>query len=90
MVLPHLFCCVLPAVLAVIGAASPAAIEIIPHRAEIWLLAFSGIFLAISFYILYFNDCPCGNHGHRWQKLLLWISIIIYAGGLCHFLFGGH
>ena len=77
-ILPHLFCCVLPIVLSIISLFAPefAHAEFIPHWFEPWLFVFSGLMLALSWFLVV-RDCHCdcdhchGNHGHRTQKIIL-------------------
>ncbi len=90
--LPHLFCCILPVCLAIIGMIAPdiADHEIIPENAEVWLFIFSGLMLCLS-WILYFrhHDCECEHcgktHHHRTQMIILIvITIITIAGIVAH------
>jgi ABC-type Fe3+ transport system permease subunit len=98
LVLPHLFCCVLPATLAVIGLMAPVSAEmfhdIMPEWLEFILFAISGIMLAAS-WIITWRDCPCehchddkcdtGNE-HKIQKTITIIATILFAITLCmHF-----
>lgn len=91
-ILPHLFCCVLPVVLGIIGMIAPdiADHEIIPESAEIWLFIFSGLMLILS-WITYFSNhnCDCDHceetHHHRIQFLILiCITIATVAGIAMH------
>jgi len=91
-ILPHLFCCVLPVVLGVVGMVAPdfADHSVIPESAEIWLFIFSGVMLALS-WIMYFDrhDCNCehcgATHHHRAQKIILIvITILTIAGIVAH------
>ena len=84
-ILPHLFCCVLPIVLSVISLFAPefAHAEFIPHWIEPWLFVFSGLMLALSWYLV-LRDCRCdcdhchGNQNHRIQKVILMAITIIF------------
>lgn len=90
--LPHLFCCVLPVVLGIIGMVAPdfADHNIIPESAELWLFVFSGLMLCLSWF-LYFNnhDCNCahcaGTRHHNTQKIILiFITVLTIAGIVAH------
>lgn len=88
-ILPHLFCCVLPVVLGLVGLIAPgiADHEIVPEYAEKWLFIFSGLMLVLS-WITYFNnrDCNCehcnNNHHHRTQLIILICITILTAFGI--------
>lgn len=91
-ILPHLFCCVLPVALGLIGMVAPdiADHEIIPERAEIWLFIFSGLMLILS-WIMYFSNKNCNcrhcdkNHHHHTQMIILiCITIATIAGIVIH------
>ena len=91
-ILPHLFCCVLPVALGLIGMVAPdiADHEIISERAEIWLFIFSGLMLILS-WIMYFSNknCNCShcdkNHHHHTQMIILiCITIATIAGIVIH------
>ena len=96
-ILPHLFCCVLPVVLGIIGMIAPdfADHEIIPESAEIWLFVFSGLMLILS-WIMYFNHdaCECEHcidtHHHRVQKVILICITVITIAGIVMHLIGHH
>ena len=92
--LPHLFCCVLPIVLSVVGLVAPefAHAEFIPHWFEPWLFVFSGLMLCLSWFLVV-RDCHCdceqchGSHSHHVQKLiLLVITIIFIVSIVLHFI----
>lgn len=94
--LPHLFCCVLPIALSVIGLIAPEAahFHIIPHYLEPWLFVFSAAMLALSWYLVY-RDCHCecdscgAPRGHRTQKIILiCITVIFVLSLILHFV--GH
>ncbi len=84
-ILPHLFCCVLPIVLSIISLFAPefAHAEFIPHWFEPWLFVFSGLMLALSWFLVV-RDCHCdcdhchGNHSHRTQKIILGVITAIF------------
>lgn len=91
-ILPHLFCCVLPVVLALIGMIAPdfADHEIIPESAEIWLFIFSGLMLVLS-WIMYFShkNCECDHcnatrHHKRQCIILICITIFTIFGIVAH------
>ena len=83
--LPHLFCCVLPIVLSVIGLVAPefAHSEYIPHWIEPWLFVFSGLMLGLSWYLV-LRDCHCdcdqchGAHSHRTSRIILAVITLIF------------
>lgn len=82
-VLPHLFCCVLPIVLSVIGLFAPeiAHTEFVPEWVEPWIFVFSTIMLGVS-WILILRDCPCSEcnevNVHKKQKIFLTIITVIF------------
>ena len=65
-ILPHLFCCVLPIVLALIGLFAPeiAHSSFIPEWIEPWLFVFSALMLGLS-WVLVIQDCPCSECGEE-------------------------
>lgn len=87
--LPHLFCCVLPVVLGILGMIAPdfADHKIIPEWAEGWLFGFSILMLILS-WILYFHNHDCGcehcdkTHHHRTQMIILIIITIVTIAGI--------
>lgn len=82
-ILPHLFCCVLPIVLSVIGLFAPeiAHTPFIPEWIEPWLFVFSCAMLGIS-WILVLHDCPCAECGednaHKKQKIFLSVITVLF------------
>ena len=91
-ILPHLFCCVLPVVLGLVGLVAPgiADHELIPESVEKWVFVFSGLMLILS-WIMYFNnrDCDCKHcsetHHHRIQLIILiCITILSLFGIITH------
>lgn len=95
--LPHLFCCVLPVVLGIIGMVAPdfADHDIVPESAEMWLFVFSGLMLILS-WIMYFNHdaCKCDHcnetHHHRKQKIFLLCITVFTIGGIVMHLISHH
>ena len=83
-VLPHLFCCVLPIVLSLIGLFAPeiSHTTLIPEHAEPWLFVFSGLMLCLS-WVLVWHECPCSECGeknaHKQQKIILCIITILFV-----------
>ncbi|MBR6597823.1 MAG: hypothetical protein IKL37_03135 [Alphaproteobacteria bacterium] len=83
---PHIFCCGLPMVLAIIGLVAPDAahFHLLPHWIEPWLFIFSGIMLVVS-WLLVMRDCKCTCDtchkptGHRTQKIILSIITILFV-----------
>ena len=95
-VLPHLFCCVLPIVLSVVGLFAPeiAHTEMIPEWIEPWIFVFYALMLGLS-WVLTFQDCPCADcedeKSHKKQKIILGIitglfliSIILHLFSHAH------
>lgn len=82
-VLPHLFCCVLPIVLSVVGLIAPeiAHASFIPEWIEPWLFVFSALMLGVS-WILVLHECPCAECGddksHKKQKIVLCVVTILF------------
>ena len=83
-VLPHLFCCVLPIVLSIIGLVAPemSHTHFIPESVEPLLFVFSGLMLALS-WVLIWRDCPCAECGqdksHKKQKIILGVITGIFV-----------
>ncbi len=83
--LPHVFCCGVPIALSVISLFVPriAHAEFIPHWFEPWLFVFSGLMLALSWYLVV-RDCRCdcdhchGAHNHKTQKIILAIITAVF------------
>ena len=91
-ILPHLFCCVLPIVLSIIGLVAPeiAHTEFIPEWIEPWLFVFSALMLGLS-WVLVLRDCPCAecdeDKSHKTQKIILSvISVLFVISLLLHIL----
>lgn len=91
-ILPHLFCCVLPVVLGLVGLVAPgiADHELIPESIEKWVFVFSVLMLVLS-WIMYFNnrDCKCPHcnetHHHRIQLIILiCITVLSLFGIISH------
>ena len=82
-ILPHLFCCVLPIVLSVVGLFAPeiAHTEMIPEWIEPWIFVFSALMLGLS-WVLTFQDCPCAEceseKSHKKQKIILGIITVLF------------
>ena len=82
--LPHLFCCVLPIVLSVIGLVAPelSHTSFIPEWIEPWLFVFSALMLCLS-WILVLQECPCTECGeeksHKRQKIIISIITVIFV-----------
>ena len=85
--LPHLFCCVLPIVLSLIGLFVPeiSHTAFISEQAEPWLFVFSGLMLCLS-WILVARDCPCNECGeknaHKRQKIILCIITLLFMASI--------
>ena len=82
-ILPHLFCCVLPIVLSLIGLFAPeiAHSSFIPEWIEPWLFVFSALMLGLS-WVLIFQDCPCAEckeeETHKTQKIILAVITVLF------------
>lgn len=84
-ILPHIFCCGLPMVLAIVGLIAPDAahFHLLPHWLEPWLFVFSGAMLAFSWWLVV-RDCHCSCHhcsggtSHRGPKILLGIITVAF------------
>ena len=83
-ILPHLFCCVLPIVLSLIGLFAPeiAHTEFIPEWIEPWLFVFSALMLGLS-WVLTLQDCPCtecnDKKSHKKQKIILGVITLLFV-----------
>lgn len=86
-ILPHLFCCVLPIVLSVVGLFAPEFAHsgnFIPEWVEPWLFVFSALMLGLS-WILVMRDCKCrcehchGNDNHKNQKIILGVVSVLFV-----------
>lgn len=91
-ILPHLFCCVLPIVLSIIGLVAPeiSHTSFIPEWIEPWLFVFSALMLGLS-WVLVLRDCPCAecdeDKSHKTQKIILSvISVFFVISILLHIL----
>lgn len=88
-VLPHLFCCVLPIVLSVVGLFAPefAHAHIMPDWLEPWLFVFSAGMLGLS-WVMVVRECRCecdhchGNHSHHASKIILAIITILFIASV--------
>ena len=82
--LPHLFCCVLPIVLSLIGLFAPeiSHTTFIPEYAEPWLFVFSALMLCLS-WVLVWRECPCKEcdeeKTHKRQKVVLSVITILFV-----------
>jgi len=83
-VLPHLFCCVLPIILSLIGLFAPeiAHSSFIPKWIEPYLFVFSALMLILS-WVLIGRDCPCAEceseNTHKKQKIVLSIVTVLFC-----------
>jgi len=94
--LPHLFCCVLPIVLSLIGLFAPeiSHVSFIPEWIEPWLFVFSALMLCLS-WILILHDCPCSEcdekDAHKKQKIILTvITLLFIISVILHFISHTH
>ena len=83
-ILPHLFCCVLPIVLSLVGLFAPeiAHSSVVTEWVEPWLFVFSALMLRLS-WVLVLRDCPCSECGeeksHKRQKIVLSVITILFV-----------
>ncbi|MDW3024572.1 MAG: hypothetical protein R8N50_02695 [Alphaproteobacteria bacterium] len=88
-VLPHIFCCGLPMLLAVVGLVAPDAahFHILPHWLEPWLFVLSGCMLILSWYLV-LRDCRCscrrcsGHKLHGPQKIIVGVITVLFIFSL--------
>ena len=84
-ILPHLFCCVLPIVLSVVGLFAPefAHAHFIPEWTEAWLFVFSAGMLGLS-WVMVVRECRCecdhchGDHSHKTSKIVLSVITVLF------------
>ncbi len=82
--LPHLFCCVLPIVISLIGLFAPeiSHTSLVPEWIEPWIFVFSALMLCLS-WILVLKDCPCcdccAKNAHKRQKIILIIITTLFG-----------
>jgi hypothetical protein len=84
--LPHLFCCVIPTALFILGLAAPGAarMHIIPHYLEPWLFVFSAVMLGLSWHLI-LRDCRCEcdscnkTRNYRTQKIILICATVVFV-----------
>ena len=82
--LPHLFCCVLPIVLSLIGLFAPEVVHtsLMPEWIEPWLFVFSALMLCLS-WVLTMQDCPCAEceteKSHKTQKIILGVITVLFV-----------
>ena len=94
---PHIFCCGIPMLLAIIGLIAPDAahFHILPHWMEPWLFVFSGAMLGLSWYLV-LRDCSCGceqcggNTSHGAQRVILTVITAIFVISLILHLLSHH
>ncbi len=83
-VLPHLFCCVLPIVLSVVGLFAPeiAHTSFVPEWIEPWIFVFSALMVGLS-WVLVLRDCPCAEckeeKSHKTQKIILICITVLFV-----------
>ena len=94
---PHIFCCGIPMLLAIIGLIAPDAahFHILPHWMEPWLFIFSGAMLGLSWYLV-LRDCSCcceqcgGKTSHGAQRVILTVITVIFVISLILHLLSHH
>lgn len=83
-VLPHLFCCVMPIVLSLVGLFAPeiAHTSFIPEWVEPYIFVISALMLCLS-WILVLQDCPCAEcdeeKTHKKQKIFLCVVTALFV-----------
>ena len=89
-VLPHLFCCVLPIILAIISLFAPEVAHdsrFVPDWIEPWLFVFSALMLGLS-WIFVIRDCRCdcgmchNNERHTPQKIILGVVTVLFIASV--------
>lgn len=96
-ILPHIFCCGIPMILALVGLIAPDAahFHILPHWMEPWLFVFSGAMLVLSWYLI-LRDCRCkcdccnSKKAHRRQKIILGIITAAFVISLALHILSHH
>ena len=85
-ILPHLFCCVLPIVLSILGLFAPEIAHdsyFMPEWLEPWIFVFSALMLGLS-WIFVLRDCPCKcdhcnlESNHKPQKIILSVVTVLF------------
>ncbi|MDW2994911.1 MAG: hypothetical protein R8N24_02705 [Alphaproteobacteria bacterium] len=93
---PHIFCCGIPMLLAVVGLVAPdvAHFHLLPHWMEPWLFVFSGIMLGVSWWMVSHSckcDCDCcAAKSHRRQKIIMAIITVVFIVSLVLHIFSHH
>ena len=85
-ILPHLFCCVLPIVLSIVGLFAPefAHSHFMPEWLEPWIFVFSAVMLGVSWFLVV-RECHCecdhchGEHNHQTSKIILAVITILFV-----------
>ncbi|MBR6838358.1 MAG: hypothetical protein IKM94_02210 [Alphaproteobacteria bacterium] len=84
--LPHLFCCVLPVVLAILSLFAPEVAHssyFMPDWLEPWLFVISALMLGLS-WVFVIRDCHCDcdmchtHEKHTPQKIILSVITILF------------
>lgn len=85
-ILPHMFCCVLPIVLSVVGLFAPefAHSYFMPEWLEPWIFVFSFVMLGVSWFLVV-RECHCecdhchGDHNHKTSKIILTVITVLFV-----------
>lgn len=77
----HFFCCGMPSISVILSGSTFLPVKkILSHTQMGGLLIFSGVLLEISFYFSYQKkECICSRKKMLFYRLVLYISLILYA-----------
>ncbi|MCL2538081.1 MAG: hypothetical protein FWF34_02225 [Alphaproteobacteria bacterium] len=96
LVAPHLFCCGVPILMAVMSLVAPGAhiwhFHLIPDRWMPAVFVASVIMLAIGYYFAFrsHKECKDHNHNHKAQKIIIYIATALFIVSIVLHFFIGH